>query len=82
MPEVAHQGEHHGEAGSVGGFDHLVVAHRPAGLDHCPLQIGGGCGCGGGDGRSFLKYSTRTGSSVSFGQNFGARISRKQEAFQ
>ena len=27
-------GEHHGEAGLVGGLDHLVVAHRAAGLDH------------------------------------------------
>ena len=33
MPEVAQAGEHHGEARRVGGGDHLVVAHRAAGLD-------------------------------------------------
>ena len=34
MPEVAHAGEHHGEACFVGSRDHLRVAHRPSGLDH------------------------------------------------
>ena len=34
MPEVAHSGEQHGEAGLVGGGDHFVVADRAAGLDH------------------------------------------------
>ena len=33
VPEVAHAGEDHGQAGFVGGRDHLVVAHRAAGLD-------------------------------------------------
>src|SRR4029453_12148977 len=46
---------------------------------HRPLQIGSGPG--GGAGWSFL-YLTRIGSRVSFGQNFGAPISFKQEAFQ
>ena len=39
VPEVAHAGEHHGQACFVGGCDHLRVAHRPSGLDH-----GGGAG--------------------------------------
>src|SRR5262249_5672839 len=34
VPEVAVAGEDHGEALVVGGLDHLVVAHRAAGLDH------------------------------------------------
>jgi len=34
MPEVAHPGEDHGEAGGVGGGDDFVVAQRAAGLDH------------------------------------------------
>src|SRR5215470_2669718 len=34
MPEVAHAGEDHGEAGGVGGGDDRVVAQRTAGLDH------------------------------------------------
>src|SRR5260221_6723952 len=34
VPEVAHAGEHHGDAVLVGGGDHLVVAHAAAGLDH------------------------------------------------
>ena len=34
MPEVPGAGEHHREAGLVGGLDDLVVAHRAAGLDH------------------------------------------------
>jgi hypothetical protein len=34
MPKVAHAREHYGEARFIGGFDHLVVAHRSAGLDH------------------------------------------------
>ena len=34
MPEMPHAGEHHGDAVLVGGRDHLVVAHRAAGLDH------------------------------------------------
>ena len=34
VPEVAHAGEDHGQARLVGGGDHLVVAHRAAGLDH------------------------------------------------
>ena len=34
MPEMAHAGEDHREARGVGGGDHLVVAHRAAGLDH------------------------------------------------
>ena len=42
MAEVAHAGEHHGEAVVVGGGDDLVVAHGAAGLDH-----GGGAGLGG-----------------------------------
>ena len=33
MPEVAHAGEQHREAGLVGGGDHLVVADRAARLD-------------------------------------------------
>jgi hypothetical protein len=56
------------------------VTNRACIGDHLPLQIGSGCG--GVDGRSFSKYSMSIGSSVSRGQNFGARISRKQEAFQ
>ena len=39
MPEMPRAGEHHGDAVVVGGLDHLVVAHRAAGLDH-----GGGAG--------------------------------------
>jgi hypothetical protein len=46
---------------------------------HCPLQIGSGRG--GGAGWSF-RYWMRIGSRVSLGQNFGMRISLKQEAFQ
>jgi len=34
MPEMPDAGEHHGDAVLVGGLDHLVVAHRSAGLDH------------------------------------------------
>ena len=34
MPEMPDAGEHHGDAGRVGGGDHLVVAHRAARLDH------------------------------------------------
>src|SRR5689334_6635523 len=34
VPEVAHAGENHREAGLIGGGDDLVVAHRAAGLDH------------------------------------------------
>ena len=34
MPEMPHAGEHHRHAVLVGGGDHLVVAHRAAGLDH------------------------------------------------
>ena len=34
VPEVAHAGEEHRDAGRVGGGDHLLVAHRAAGLDH------------------------------------------------
>ena len=34
MPEMAHTGEDHGEAGSVGRRDHIGVAHRAARLDH------------------------------------------------
>src|SRR5690606_877433 len=34
MPEMSRPGEHHGDAGVVGSLDHLVVAHRAAGLDH------------------------------------------------
>ena len=33
MPEVAHAGHDHGDAGGVGGGDHLVVAHGTARLD-------------------------------------------------
>ena len=33
MAEVADAGEHHGDAGRVGGGDHLVVADAAAGLD-------------------------------------------------
>jgi hypothetical protein len=31
--ECPHPGEHQGEAGSVGGLDHFVVAQRAAGLE-------------------------------------------------
>ena len=43
MPEVAHPGEHHGEARRIGRRDHFLVADRAAGLDHhrCP-GLGGG----------------------------------------
>ena len=34
VPEVAHPGEQHRQAGLVGGGDHFVVADRAAGLDH------------------------------------------------
>ena len=34
VPEVPHAGQHHGDAGVVGGLDHFVVADRSAGLDH------------------------------------------------
>ena len=43
VPEVAHPGEHHGEALLVRRIDHFLVAHRAAGLDD-----GGGAGFGGG----------------------------------
>jgi hypothetical protein len=33
MPEMPCGSEHHGDAVIVGGLDHLVVAHRAAGLD-------------------------------------------------
>ena len=39
MPEMPHAGEHHGDAGIVGGLDDFLVADRAAGLDH-----GGGAG--------------------------------------
>ena len=44
VPEVPVPGEHHREARRIGGLDHLVVAHRAAGLDD-----GGGAGLGGGE---------------------------------
>src|SRR5436853_415778 len=34
MPKMPHAGEHHRDAVLIGGLDHLVVAHRAAGLDH------------------------------------------------
>jgi len=34
MPEMPDAGEHHGDPGVVGGFYHLIVADRSAGLDH------------------------------------------------
>jgi glutamate dehydrogenase len=34
VPEMARAREDHGDAVVVGGLDHLVVAHRAAGLDH------------------------------------------------
>ena len=34
VPEMPHAGKHHGDVVLVGGLDHLVVAHRAAGLDH------------------------------------------------
>jgi hypothetical protein len=34
MPEVPHPREHHGQAGRVGGRDHLIVAQRASRLDH------------------------------------------------
>src|SRR5882724_10715058 len=34
MPEMPDAGEHHGDPGIVGGFYHLIVADRSAGLDH------------------------------------------------
>src|SRR5205814_4224375 len=34
VTEVAHAGEHHGDAVLVGRGNHLVVAHAAAGLDH------------------------------------------------
>ena len=34
MPEMPRPGEHHRDVVLVGGLDHLVVAHRAAGLDH------------------------------------------------
>src|SRR5260221_12630930 len=34
MPEMPRAREHHGDAVIVGGLDHLLVAHRTAGLDH------------------------------------------------
>ena len=36
-------GEHHGKARRIGGGNHLIIAHRAAGLDDC-----GGPGLGGG----------------------------------
>src|SRR5207247_187702 len=36
VPEVAPAGEHHCDAGSVAGLDHLGVSHRAAGLDDRP----------------------------------------------
>jgi hypothetical protein len=39
MPEMPHAGKHHGDPGVVGGFYHLIVADRTAGLNH-----GGGAG--------------------------------------
>src|SRR5690606_21768432 len=33
MPKMPHPGKYHGDAVFVGGGDHLVVAHRAAGLD-------------------------------------------------
>src|SRR5262245_26098403 len=63
-------------------FADFYLSLRPQGAKdefHRPLQIGSGPG--GGTGWSFL-YLTRIGSRVSFGQNFGAPISFKQEAFQ
>ena len=43
MPEVADAGEDHGQAQAIGGGDHVVVAHRPAGLNDS-----GGSGLGDG----------------------------------
>ena len=34
MAEVAHAGEHHGDASLVGSVNHFLVAHGAAGLDH------------------------------------------------
>jgi hypothetical protein len=34
MPEVPRAREHHGDAMVVRGFDHLVIAHGAAGLNH------------------------------------------------
>ena len=39
MAEMSHAGKHHGDPGVVGGFYHLIVADRAAGLNH-----GGGAG--------------------------------------
>ena len=33
MPEMPHDGQHHGDPGAVGSGDDLGVAHGPAGLD-------------------------------------------------
>lgn len=42
MPKMPHPGEHHGQAGFVGGGDDVFVADGAAGLDD-----GGGAGAGG-----------------------------------
>jgi hypothetical protein len=34
VQEMAHAGKDHGHAEAVGGGDHVVVAHRAAGLNH------------------------------------------------
>jgi hypothetical protein len=34
MPEVAHTGEDHGHAETVGGVDHVLILYRAAGLDY------------------------------------------------
>src|SRR5882672_12274873 len=34
MPEMPDAGKHHGDPGVIGGFYHLIVADRAAGLDH------------------------------------------------
>ena len=33
MAEMAHAGEDHGDAVLIGGVNHFLVAHGPAGLD-------------------------------------------------
>ena len=61
MLEMPRAREHHGDAVVVGGLDHLVVAHRAAGLDHrggasldCDQQsVGEGEEGVGGDDRAF-----------------------------